>query len=95
MYLTGNIYFAVNNKAPISDSDAEDTTYFIICAIVKIGHSNREWVHFQIERYGPLLCFLLLFNYLSLYHSGQLESYHLIDILCHHMDMWHINIIAG
>ena len=37
MSLTGAIYFAVRNKAPISASAAEDSTYFIICEIVKIG----------------------------------------------------------
>ena len=40
--LTGIIYFAVKNKAPISASDAKDSTYFIHFAMVKIGAFQRR-----------------------------------------------------
>ena len=40
--LTGTIYFSVKNKAPNSVSDAEDSTYFIIYVMVKIGPFQRE-----------------------------------------------------
>ena len=45
--------------------------------------------------YGPLICLLILFHYWSLNHSVQSESYHLRDILCHHMDIWHSSLIAA
>ena len=61
---------------------------------IKLAHSNDEWVRFHIERYGPLLFFLGFFHYWSLHQSVQSESYHLRDILCHHLDMWHISLIA-
>ena len=41
MFLTGTIYFAVKNKAPIFASAAKDSKYFMICAMVKIGPFQR------------------------------------------------------
>ena len=62
---------------------------------LKLAHFNGEWVHFHIERYGPLIFFLLVFHYLILYQSLKSELYHLSDIICHNMDMWHSSLIAG
>ena len=68
MCLTGTISFAVNNEAPISTSAAEDSTYFIIFAIVKIGPFQRGVGSFSDRKiWAPALivAFVSLFNPVS------------------------------
>ena len=50
MCLNGTISFDVKNKAPIYASVVEDITYFIICAMVKIGPFQRGMGSFSDGR---------------------------------------------
>ena len=61
----GTIYFDVKNKSPIYASDDKVITYFMICAMVKIGPFQWVMISFSDRKiWAPalLIAFVLLLN---------------------------------
>ena len=82
VFLSGTISFAVKNSVVISASAADNTTYFMICAMVSVlGHSISECCCSLTRICGYLLCFLILICWWSLYQSGQ-------QALCYLLCKW-------
>ena len=71
MCITGTNSFSVKDKAPIYASDAKYSTYFIICAIVKIGPFQGEMGSFSDKKIWAPDLLIDFFHYWSLHHSVQ------------------------
>ena len=92
VFHSGTISLAVRNKAVISASAADDTTYLIIWAMVSRDLFQRGMELFSDKKNcGHQLGFLTFFHWQIRSPSVPRGSCCLIDRYCHRLGMWNIS----